>query len=169
MFVLAMKPHKITLIELVSQLVKNPLQCRRPWFSSWVWNIPWRGDRLFTPTGERNGNPLQYSYLENPMNRGTWWATAHGIAKSQTGLKRQSLYTHTQALTPMCIGFPGGSDSKELTDNAGDLSLIPGLGRSLGEGMATHFSIFAWRIPMDRGAWWATIHGVTKNRTQLSY
>ena len=114
-----------------------------------------------------NGNPFYYSCLENPMDRGAWWATAHGIAKSQTGLKRQSLYTHTQALTPMCIGFPGGSDSKELTDNAGDLSLIPGLGRSLGEGMATHFSIFAWRIPMDRGAWWATIHGVTKNRTQL--
>ena len=103
------------------------------------------------------------------MNRGTWWATVHGIAKSQPGLKRQSLYTHTQALTPMFIGYPGGSDSKELTDNVGDLSLIPGLGRSLGEGMATHFSIFAWRIPMDRGAWWATIHGITKNRAQLSY
>ena len=30
---------------------------------------------------ERNGNPLQYSYLGNPMDRGAWWATAHGIAK----------------------------------------------------------------------------------------
>ena len=36
------------------------------------------------------------------------------------------------------------------------------------EGMATHSSIFAWRILMDRGAWWATVHGVTKSRTQLS-
>ena len=34
---------------------------------------------------------------------------------------------------------------------------------SLEEDMATHSSIFAWRIPMDRGAWWATIHGVTKS------
>ena len=35
-------------------------------------------------------------------------------------------------------------------------------------GMATHSSILAWIIPMDRGAWWATVHGVTKSQTQLS-
>ena len=46
--------------------------------------------------------------------------------------------------------------------------------RSLGwedlleEGMATHYSIPAWRISMDRGAWWATVHGVAKSWTQLS-
>ena len=46
--------------------------------------------------------------------------------------------------------------------------------RSLGwedpleEGMATHSSILAWRIPMDRGAWQATVDGVTKSQTQLS-
>ena len=46
--------------------------------------------------------------------------------------------------------------------------------RSLGwkdlleEGMATHSSILAWRIPMDRGAWWAAVHGVAKSLTQLS-
>ena len=34
--------------------------------------------------------------------------------------------------------------------------------------MATHSSILAWRIPMNRGAWWATVHGITKSRTQLS-
>ena len=33
--------------------------------------------------GEGNVNPLQYSYLENPMDRGAWWATVHGVAKSQ--------------------------------------------------------------------------------------
>ena len=38
----------------------------------------------------------------------------------------------------------------------------------LEEGMATHFSILAWRIPMDRGAWRATVHGVEKSWTQLS-
>ena len=36
--------------------------------------------------GEGNGNPLQYSYLGNPMDRGAWWATVHGVAKSQTQL-----------------------------------------------------------------------------------
>ena len=38
----------------------------------------------------------------------------------------------------------------------------------LEEGMATHSSILAWRIPMDRGAWQATVHGVPKSQTQLS-
>ena len=38
----------------------------------------------------------------------------------------------------------------------------------LEEGMATHSSILAWRIPMDKGAWWATIHGVSKSLTRLS-
>ena len=39
-----------------------------------------------------------------------------------------------------------------------DAGSIPGLGRSLEEGIATYSSILAWRIPMDRGAWWATVH-----------
>ena len=34
--------------------------------------------------GGQNANPLQYSCLENPMNRGVWWATVHGVTKSQT-------------------------------------------------------------------------------------
>ena len=40
-----------------------------------------------------------------------------------------------------------------------------GLENPMEEGMATHSSILAWRIPMARGAWWATVHGVTKSRT----
>jgi len=36
--------------------------------------------------GGGNGNPLQYSYLGNPMDRGAWWATVHGVAKSETRL-----------------------------------------------------------------------------------
>ena len=39
---------------------------------------------------------------------------------------------------------------------------------ALEEGMTTHSSILTWRIPMDRGAWWAAIHGVEKSQTQLS-
>ena len=38
----------------------------------------------------------------------------------------------------------------------------------LEEGMVTHSSILAWRIPMDRGAWWAAVHGVSKSQTRLS-
>ena len=45
--------------------------------------------------GEGHGNPLQYSCLENLVDRGTWWATAQGVTKSQTQLKRLSMCTHT--------------------------------------------------------------------------
>ena len=44
-------------------------------------------------------------------------------------------------------GFPGGSDGKESACNAGDPGLIPGLGRSFGEGYGDHSSFLAWRIP----------------------
>ena len=67
---------------LVAQLVKN-LQCRRPWFISWVGSIPWRRGRL---------------------------------------------------LTPVFLGFLGGSDSKKSSCNVGDLGSVLGLGRSPGGG-----------------------------------
>ena len=44
-----------------------------------------QGGSVVSP-GERNGNPLQYSFLENSMDRGAWWATVYGVAKSQTQL-----------------------------------------------------------------------------------
>ena len=62
------------------------------------------------------------------------------------------------------MGFPGSSAGKESACDAGDLGLIPGSGRSPGE-VATHSSILAKRIPMDRGTWWATVHGVAKSWT----
>ena len=42
--------------------------------------------------GEGNGNPLQYSCLENPVDRGAWWAAVHGVAQSRTQLKRLSMH-----------------------------------------------------------------------------
>ena len=54
-------------------------------------------------------------------------------------------------------GFPVSSAGKESTFNAGDLESIPRSGRSLEEGMATHSSILAWRIPTDRGAWQSVV------------
>ena len=66
------------------------------------------------------------------------------------------------------MGFPGGSDSKESACNVGDLGPIPGLGRSPGGGMATDCNIIAWRMSMNRGAWWATGHGVANSQKQLS-
>jgi len=53
---------------------ESACQCRRCGFDPWVMKIP----------GERNGNPLQYSFLGNPMDRGAWWAIAHGVSKNRT-------------------------------------------------------------------------------------
>ena len=44
--------------------------------------------------GGGSGNPLQYPYLENPMDRGAWWAMVHRVTKSQTKLKQLSMHTH---------------------------------------------------------------------------
>ena len=57
--------------------------------------------------------------------------------------------------------LPWRLNGKESACNAGDAGLIPGLGRSPEKEMATH-SILAWENPMDRGGWWATDHGATK-------
>ena len=60
-------------------------------------------------------------------------------------------------------GFPGGTEVKNLPANAGDagdMGSIPGLGRSPGEGNGNPLQYSCPENPMDRGAWWATVHGV---------
>ena len=64
--------------------------------------------------------------------------------------------------------FPGGSGAKNLPANAGDLGSIPGSGGSPGEGNGYKFQYSCLENPMDRGAWQATDHGVTKCQTRLS-
>ena len=61
-----------------------------------------------------------------------------------------------------------GSTGEESACNAGDKGSIPGLGRSAGEGNDNPLQYSRLENPIDRGAWWATVHGVTKNWTQLS-
>jgi len=61
-----------------------------------------------------------------------------------------------------------GSDSKASACNAGDLGLIPGSGRSPGKGNGNLLQHSCLENSMDVGAWWATVHGVVKSRTQLS-
>ena len=85
-------------------MVKNPTcqcrNCRRLVFNSWLERSP----------GGGNGNPLQYSCSDNPMERGVWWATVHGIAKSQIWLSDwapvhtiyglQSAFLYSKLLNP---------------------------------------------------------------------
>ena len=61
--------------------------------------------------------------------------------------------------------FPAGSDGKASTYNAGDLGSIPGSGRSAGEGNSNPLQYSCLESPMDRGAWYAIVHGVTKSQT----
>ena len=65
-------------------------------------------------------------------------------------------------------GFFGGSDDKESACNAGYAGSIPGLGRSSREGNDQPLQYSFLENPKDRGAWWATVHGVTKSWTRLS-
>ena len=97
--------------------------------------------------GGGHSNPLQYSCLENPMDRGPRWYTVHGVAKHWTWLNQLSMCMHTTLLLqcllikelwrdfPGSLGFPDSSVGKESACNAGDPGLIPGLGRSTREGL----------------------------------
>ena len=77
---------------------------------------------------------------------------------------------------PACIcsvtkcrgGFPGGSDSKRISCNAGDQGSIPGSERSPGGGNGNPPQYSSLGNPMDRGAWWATAHGVAESWIRLS-
>ena len=69
------------------------------------------------------------------------------------------------------MGFPSGSVPKSLPANAGDardMVSIPGSGRSPGVGNGNPLQYSCLENPMDRGAWWVTVHGVAKSQTQLS-
>ena len=81
----------------------------------------------------------------------------------------------TQAIMYVCIkryihmnmGFPRGADGKESACDAGDPGLIPELGRSPGEGNGNPLQYYLLENSMDRGAWWATAHGVAQSRMRL--
>ena len=133
--------------------------------------------------GEGNGNPLQCSCLENLRDWGAWWAAVYGVSQSRTQLKRlsswpwrrfTSLQPKVYSLGCPCAGSwvsqqtsSNSSDGKEYACHGGDPDSIPGLGRSPGEGKGNPLQYSCLKNPMDRGAWWATVHVVTKSRTQL--
>ena len=93
--------------------------------------------------GEGTSSPLQYSCLENPMDREAWQTTVYGVAR----VGHDSDWTTTNVI----LGFPCGASGKET---AGQYrrhkrcGFDPWIGNiPLEEGMATHSSILAWRIP----------------------
>ena len=118
-----------------------------------------RSDTMWS-TGEGNGKPLQYSCLENPMN-------SMKRCKKDNSLG-QVWYTETsnRQLYGKKWGFPGGSD-KESACSAGDLGSFPGSRRSSGQGNGYPLQYSCLENSMDTGAWWATVHGVTKSWSWL--
>ena len=74
---------------------------------SWTW-LKWLS--MHACIGEGNGNPLQYSCLENPRDRGAWWAAVYGVAQSQTRLKRLS----SSSSMTMCSWTPGNISKSSL-------------------------------------------------------
>ena len=81
------------------------------------------------------GNPLQYSCLENPMDRGAWWATVHGIAKSWTWLKRLSTLRHSVSLVLLMQVFPW---LNAVLSSECHLPTVHGLGTSPFVGLIQH-------------------------------
>ena len=112
--------------------------------------------------GVGNGYPLQYSWLENSMDRGSWWATVRGVTQSRTRLKRLSSSSSSRLdewVSQVALVV------KNPPANAGDVRLIPGLGRFPGVGKDNLLQYSWLENSMDRGAWCATVHKVTKSLT----
>ena len=98
--------------------------------------------------GEGNGNPLQYSCLENPMDRGAWQAIVHGVPKSRT---RLSDFTFTFTFFRSHGASLVAQRIKRL--RAMQETWVRSLGWEdpLEKEMATHSSTLAWRIPWREG------------------
>ena len=111
--------------------------------------IPGSGRSL----GGGHGNQCQYSCLENPMDRGAWWAIVHRFGENQTRLKRLSSSNSRASQVVLVV--------KNLPANAGDvrdMGLILDYGRSPGGGHGNPLQYSCLENPMDRGAWWAIVH-----------
>ena len=81
------------------------------------------------------------------------------------GEARDTIVIWASSSVVFCLGFPVGSDGKESAWNAGHLVLIPGSGSSLGERNGNPLQYSCLGNLMDRGAWWAIVHGVAKSQT----
>ena len=96
------------------------------------------------------------------------WIIAKTIYWRVMALGTLYCHCHLISTTTLYKGLPGGSDGKESACNAGDQGLVPGLGRSLGEGNGNPIQYSCLENSMDRGAWRATVHRLAKGLKWLS-
>ena len=89
----------------------------------------------------------------------------HHSFKALSGDRKVIVWPHAIFKKFFWCGFPGGSDGRAFARNVGDLGLIPGPGRSPGEGNGNPLQYSCLENSMDGGAWWATVHGVAESDT----
>ena len=113
---------------------------------------------------------LEYFVLSLTRSRHQWKNTIglRVMLKAQFLCTQCQIKSQRQSFGWSSKGPTGGSDGKESACNEGDLDSIPALGRSPGEGNGSPCQYSCLGNSMDRGAWQATVHGVTKSWTQLS-
>ena len=122
--------------------------------------------------GEGNGTPIQYSCLENPRDRGAWWAAVYGVAvygvaQSRTRLKQLSSSSSSSGM-PFLRASQMVLVIKNPPANAGDVrevGSILGSGRSPGGGHGNPLQYACLENPMNRGVWWSIVHRVKESDT----
>ena len=115
------------------------------------WRRKWQPAPVFLP-GEPQGQYEMHAWGRKELD--TTWR-----------LNNNKLNYIMELMLSFIAGFPGGSGVKASACNAGDLGSIPGLGRSPGEGNGNPLQYSCLENPVDREAWWATVHGVAKSWT----
>ena len=138
---------------MIKNLAGNECRrCKRCGLDPWVGKIPWKRKWQRTPVsfpGKSHGHRSLVGC--NPWGR------------------KESGTTERLTLTLSSYkGFPGDLDGKESTCKARDPGSIPGSGRSAGEGNGTPLQYPFLENLMDKGAWWAAVHGVAKSWARLS-
>ena len=144
-----------------------------------IWNLTLSGHTVFylatlaaTDLGQQESSDNKNNHLTGHLaailshSFSTWTLTPFSFSSF---LSCMELFPSWRTLHgSSCLGFPGGSNCKESTCNAGDMGSIPGSGISPAEGNGYPLQYSCLENPMDRGAWRATVHGVAKSQTGLS-
>ena len=183
----AMAPHSSTLAWKIHG--QRSLVGCSPWGR-------WRSDKTerlhfdfsLSCIGEGNGNPLQCSCLENPRDGGAWWAVASGVAQSRTRLKWLSSSSSriyiSRKWKPTTVFLPGESyrqrslagyspwgqkelDMTEQLNNNNQAIYLCLYLYLITDSMDINLSKLK-EIVEDRGAWWATVHGIVKSQSRFN-